>query len=123
MTWAIHRPLLPLTWTELVRHYLEGNQASPPFVEARAALDALKQGDYCRLSGAHRLKLLEALIHAVADTEIVRKCVTIVLVCHDLRGACLAFHLTNISGPRIAKVPQVQIRQAYFGWSQLSGCQ
>ena len=60
-----------------MRHYLEGNQASPPFVEARAALDALKQEDYSRLSGAHRLKLLEALIHAVADTEIVRKCVLV----------------------------------------------
>lgn len=58
-----------------MRLYLEGNQSSPPFVEAQAALDALKQDDFCRLSGAHRLKLLEALIHAVADTDIVRKCV------------------------------------------------
>ena len=73
---AMDRPLLPLTWTELVRHYLEGNQASPPFVEAGEALDALKQHDYCNLCGAYRLKLLEALIHAVADTEIARKCVS-----------------------------------------------
>ena len=72
----MRRPLLPLTWPELVRHYLESNQTSPPFVEAREALDALKQDDYSSLSGAHRLKLLEALIHAVADTDIVRKCAT-----------------------------------------------
>ncbi len=68
------RPLLPVTWPELVRHYLEDNQVTPPFVEAQEALDALKQSDYCALSGAHRLMLLEALIHAVTDTEIVRKC-------------------------------------------------
>ena len=74
MLGAGRRPLLPLTWPELVRHYLEGHQLSPPFVEAREALDALKQGDYCALSGAYRLKLLEALIHAAADTEIVRRC-------------------------------------------------
>ena len=68
------RPLLPVTWPELVRHYLEDNQVTPPFVEAREALDALKQSNYAALSGAHRLMLLEALIHAVTDTEIVRKC-------------------------------------------------
>lgn len=78
---AMHRPLLPLTWTELVRHYLEGTQASPPFVEAREALDALKQDDYCNLGGAHRLKLLEALVHAVADTENARKCVPRMSMC------------------------------------------
>lgn len=68
------RPLLPATWPELVRHYLEDNQVSPPMAEARGALDALKRGDYPSLPGGHRLRLLEALIHAVADTEIVRKC-------------------------------------------------
>ena len=67
------RPLLPVTWPELVRHYLEDNQSGPPFEEAREALDALRQSDYSTLSAAHRLKLLESLIHAVADTEIVRK--------------------------------------------------
>ncbi len=80
---CMRRPLLPLTWPELVRHYLESNQASPPFVEAREALDALKQDDYSSLCGVHRLKLLEALIHAVADTEIVRKCAPEMVVHQD----------------------------------------
>ncbi len=56
-----------------MRHYLEDNQSGAPFEEAWEALDALKQRDYNTLSAVHRLKLLESLIHAVADTEVFRK--------------------------------------------------
>ena len=45
-----------------------------PLAETREALDALRRADYAALSAAHRLALLEALTHAVADTEQMRKC-------------------------------------------------
>jgi len=90
------RPLLPVTWPELVRHYLEDNQVTPPFVEAREALDALKQSDYCALSGAHRLMLLEALIHAVTDTEIVRKCAPQALHASSHVSICFRKCLSNL---------------------------
>ena len=45
-----------------------------PLAETREALDALRRADYAALSSAHRLVLLEALTHAVADTEQMRKC-------------------------------------------------
>ena len=45
-----------------------------PLAETREALDALRRADYAALSSAHRLALLEALTHAVANTEQMRKC-------------------------------------------------
>ena len=85
--WCRCRPLLSLTWPELVRHHLEDSQVAAPLAETREALDALRRADYVALSSAHRLALLEALTHAVADTEQMRKCAPATVV-HKVTWLC-----------------------------------
>lgn len=63
-----------MTWPELVRHFLEAHPSPMLGQDAAEALDALRTADYSELPGRQRLILLEALIHAAADTETVRKC-------------------------------------------------
>jgi len=62
-----------VTWTELVRHFLEDHPSPLLGEDAAGALQALRERDYWELPGAQRLILLEALIHAAADTEVMRK--------------------------------------------------
>lgn len=57
----------------MVRHFLEDHPSPMLGADAGDALAALRQDDYWDLSAAHRLALLEALIHAAADTEVMRK--------------------------------------------------
>jgi hypothetical protein len=67
-----YKPLLGVTWPELVRHFLEVHPSPMLGQDAAEALNALRRADYCDLPGSQRLILLEALIHAAADTETVR---------------------------------------------------
>jgi hypothetical protein len=52
------------------------------------ALDALRAADYDDLPGPQRLILLEALIHAAADTETVRKCASRLLFSFSVPSRC-----------------------------------
>ena len=61
-----------------------------PLAETREALDALRRADYAALSAAHRLALLEALTHAVADTEQMRKCAPATVVHKSPHICCFA---------------------------------
>ena len=70
---CLFRPLLGVTWTELVRHFLEDHPSPLLGADAGDALRALREDDYWDLPSEHRLALLEALIHAAADTEVMRK--------------------------------------------------
>lgn len=62
-----------MTWTELVRHFLEDHPSPLLGEDAADALKALRERDYWELPGSQRLKLLDALIHAAADTEVMRR--------------------------------------------------
>ena len=68
-----------------------------PLAETREALDALRRADYAALSAAHRLALLEALTHAVADTEQMRKCAPATVVHKPPHICCFA------CGPLLAR--------------------
>ncbi len=70
---CVRRPLLGVTWTELVRHFLEDHPSPLLGADAGGALQALREADYWDMPGVQRLQLLEALIHAAADTEVMRK--------------------------------------------------
>ncbi len=68
--------MLGIAWPELARHFLEAAAAASgiaPGEEAAAALAAIRKVDYMRLPARDRLALLEALLHAAADTEALRR--------------------------------------------------
>lgn len=56
-----------------MRHFLEDHPSPLLGADAGDALRALREDDYWDLPSEHRLALLEALIHAAADTEVMRK--------------------------------------------------
>ena len=67
-------PLLGVTWPEILRGYL--NNQPPEFLgdAAKDALEQLKTSDYVHLVPDMQIALLDALLHAAADTEVARRC-------------------------------------------------
>ena len=68
------RPLLGATWPELVRARLGAAGDLALGGPAAAAAAALARTEYAALPGRERLALLEALVHAAADVDAVRRC-------------------------------------------------
>ncbi len=73
--YTLCRPLLGAMWPELVRARLGAAGDLALGGPAAAALEALRAKEYGRLSAPQRLALLEALVHAAADVDAVRRCV------------------------------------------------
>ncbi|KAK9824314.1 hypothetical protein WJX72_009375 [[Myrmecia] bisecta] len=67
-----YRPLLGVTWPEMVRICLENHDGHRISPEVSAAMKRLKAAEYEQLSAAERLVLLEAVMHVAADMEVVR---------------------------------------------------
>ena len=68
------RPLLGATWPGLVRARLGAAGDLALGGPAAAAAAALARTEYAALPGRERLALLEALVHAAADVDAVRRC-------------------------------------------------